>query len=58
MERTYHAIYRTEDELMPVVQSTPYLTGSTMDSEDVYVDAHPNNRAGTRQRWFLFERSR
>lgn len=59
MEQTYNAIYRTEDELMAKAEAILYPAGfALVDSGDVYADAHLNNRAETRQRWFLFERGR
>jgi cyclopropane fatty-acyl-phospholipid synthase-like methyltransferase len=57
MEQTYNAIYRTEEELMARAESILYPAGfALVDSGDVYADAQLNNRAETRQRWFLFER--
>ena len=59
MEQTYNAIYRTEDELMAKAKSVLYPAGfALIGSGDVYADVHLNNRAETRQRWFLFERGR
>lgn len=59
MEQTYNAIYRTEDELMERAKAILYPADfQLVGSGNVYADAQLNNRAETRQRWFLFERNR
>jgi len=57
MDQYYNAIYRTEPELMAMFDSTLLPAGFRMiESGDVYQDSALNNRADTRQRYFLFER--
>lgn len=57
MEQTYNAIYRTETELMFHFSQILFSVGfSLLESGDVYSDEQLNNRAETRQRWFLFRR--
>lgn len=57
MDQFYHAIYRTESELMAMFDSTLVPAGFHLNqSGDVYPDPALNNRTDTRQRYFLFER--
>lgn len=56
MDQIYNAIYRTEAELIQIL--TDALSGHGFRFEgsgDVY-ESNLNNRAETRQRWFIFER--
>jgi len=58
MEQTYNAIYRTEAELMAMLQATFLADGfHVVESGDVYGDAALNNRAETKQRYLVLERS-
>ena len=57
MDQHYSAIYRTEAELMAMFDATLRVAGFQMiDSGDVYGDSTLNNRAETKQRFFVFER--
>jgi len=57
MGQTYNAIYRTEAELLDLLAPAFLSRGFTLvDSGDVYSDAGLNNRAETKQRFFLLER--
>lgn len=57
MQQTYNAIYRTEGELLELFAETLGSVGFLIvDRGDVYSDADLNNRADTKQRWFIFER--
>ncbi len=56
MGQVYNAIYRTERELMAVIEAELMSQGFRLvDSGDVYESAL-NNRAETRQKWYLLER--
>lgn len=58
MEQTYNAIYRTEAELMAMLQPTFLANGfKVTETGDVYADSALNNRAETKQRYFVLERS-
>lgn len=58
MDQNYNAIYRTEAELMEMIEPTFLVNGfSVVESGDVYADAALNNRAETKQRYFVLERS-
>lgn len=57
MDQTYNATYRTQDQLFELIDASFGKAGFSLeDSGDVYADANLNNRAETRQRWFVFER--
>lgn len=57
MEQTYNAIYRTEEELREMMGATLGVAGfSFAGCGDVYAEAILNNRADTKQRWFVLER--
>jgi len=57
MEQMYNAIYRTEAELLDIVHATLGMENFTqIGCGDVFADASLNNRAETKQRWFLWER--
>jgi SAM-dependent methyltransferase len=57
MEQHYSAIYRTEPELMAMFEASLGKVGFRLiDSGDVYADSELNNRAETKQRFFVFER--
>ena len=57
MDQYYSAIYRTEDELLAMLNSTVGAAGFTLvESGDVY-DSGLNNRVETKQRWYVWERS-
>ena len=58
LEQDYHAIYRTDSELRAFVAQAMGVQGCQLtDSGDVYSDQALNNRAETRQRWFVVERA-
>lgn len=57
MDQTYNAIYRTELELMTMIDRTCLKSGfKIMESGDVYADAELNNRTDTRQRFYVLAR--
>lgn len=57
MDQTYNATYRTEIELFALIEAAFGKAGfSLQDSGDVYADSGLNNRAETRQRWYVFAR--
>ena len=57
MDQKYNAIYRTEMELLNMFDATIESVGFRLiDSGDVYQETELNNRAETKQRWFIFER--
>jgi SAM-dependent methyltransferase len=55
MEQTYNAIYRTEADLLEVAAAS-LDKFRLLQSDDVYSDAALNNRAETKQRYFIFDR--
>lgn len=56
MEQVYNAIYRTEDELMTLIEQELLSTGFSLSGMgDVYESAL-NNRSDTKQKWFLLEK--
>ena len=56
MEQNYNAIYRTEEELVAIIESELSPEGfKLIGSGDVYEDKL-NNRSDTRQKWLLVER--
>lgn len=58
LEQDYSAIYRTQDELEHLMTSTLFASGfKLVGTGDVFLDARLNNRAETRQRWMILERS-
>ncbi|MEG0184456.1 MAG: class I SAM-dependent methyltransferase [Stenotrophomonas sp.] len=58
LEHDYHAIYRSVPEFMALLQPTLLQAGFALVGEgDVYAQDGLNNRAETRQRWFLLERA-
>ena len=58
LEHEYHAIYRTESELLAAMQDALLNSGFVLiDSGDVFADNELNNRSETGQRWLLLERS-
>lgn len=58
LEHDYHAIYRSVPELMTLMRPTLLDRGfQLIDEGDVYEQDGLNNRAETRQRWFLLERT-
>ncbi len=57
MDQYYNAIYRTESELLSIFDATIGSVGfQLLDCGDVYAESELNNRAETKQRWFLWER--
>lgn len=57
MEQKYNAIYRTEFELLEIFEDTIEAAGFLLESYgDVYTEAELNNRAETKQRWYLWVR--
>jgi cyclopropane fatty-acyl-phospholipid synthase-like methyltransferase len=57
MDQNYNAIYRTESELLAMLEATIGVAGFRMtESGDVYAESALNNRVETKQRWFLWER--
>lgn len=56
MEQTYNAIYRTEAELMELAHPLFESGFECVEQGDVYADQALNNRAETRQRWYVFAR--
>ena len=57
MNQHYSAIYRTEPELLAMYDATIGRAGfHLLDAGDVYSESALNNRAETKQRWFLWER--
>lgn len=57
MAQYYSAIYRTEEEFISMIDSTLGTVGfELIDSGDVYSEPELNNRAETKQRWFLLAR--
>lgn len=58
LEHDYHAIYRSVPELMALLQPTLLDAGFRVVGEgDVYEQDDLNNRAETRQCWFVLERT-
>jgi len=56
MDQIYNAIYRTEEEILEVMQSELCSAGFRFSgSGDVY-EAALNNRSETKQRWMLLEK--
>ena len=57
MDQIYNAIYRTENELMAMIAPTFLAAGfEVVERGDVYADADLNNRAETKQRFFVLVR--
>ncbi|AJI57213.1 mycolic acid cyclopropane synthetase family protein [Francisella philomiragia] len=57
MDQTYNAVYRTERELLNVCNSTLGQAGFELqEAADVYLNSEYNNRAETKQKFFLFKR--
>lgn len=57
LEHEYHAIYRTESELLAAMKGPLLDNGFTLiDSGDVFADKELNNRSETGQRWLVLER--
>lgn len=57
LEQEYNAIYRTEREMLSFFEETLRRDGFHLaGSGDVYADAALNNRAETKQRWYIWER--
>jgi SAM-dependent methyltransferase len=57
MDQIYNAIYRTEGELLEMMAATLGTAGfNVAGCGDVYAEAGLNNRADTKQRWFVLER--
>lgn len=58
LEHDYHAVYRSAPELMALMQPSLFAAGFGLAGEgDVYAQDGLNNRAETRQSWFLLERA-
>lgn len=58
LEHDYHAIYRSAPEFIALLQPTLIEAGFRLVGDgDVYAQDGLNNRAETRQRWFLLERA-
>jgi hypothetical protein len=57
MDQTYNAIYRTESELLALLAPT-FLAGGfeIVEHGDVYKDDGLNNRAETKQRYYVLAR--
>lgn len=56
MDQVYNAIYRTENELMAIIDKTLLSAGfKVVGSGDLYVESL-NNRSDTKQRWLLLEK--
>jgi cyclopropane fatty-acyl-phospholipid synthase-like methyltransferase len=57
MEQNYNAVYRSEAELIDMVDRTLGVNGFRVeDRGDVYSDPSLNNRVDTKQRWFVVAR--
>ncbi|MCM8732533.1 class I SAM-dependent methyltransferase [Hephaestia sp. GCM10023244] len=57
MEQNYNAMYRSEPELIAMIDQTLSASGFRVrDRGDVYLDAALNNRADTKQRWIVIAR--
>jgi SAM-dependent methyltransferase len=57
LEHEYHAIYRTEDELLEAMRGPLLGNGFDLTGRgDVFDELDLNNRAETRQRWLVLER--
>jgi SAM-dependent methyltransferase len=57
LDQVYNAIYRTDAELRDAFAATLEPAGFRLaESDDVYKADDLNNRADTRQRWYLLER--
>lgn len=58
MDQYYNAIYRTEAELLEMVDATLIKAGFRLRaSGDVYSDSALNNRVETKQKWFVLTRN-
>lgn len=58
LEHEYHAIYRSVPELLALMRPTLFEAGFRLvDQGDVYEGDELNNRAETRQCWFVLERA-
>lgn len=58
LEQTYSAVYRTESELLVMADKELGSRGFQLrESGDMFDSIELNNRAETKQRWFVFERS-
>lgn len=58
LEHDYHAIYRSVPELLALIGPTLLAAGYRLvDQGDVYSEDALNNRAETRQCWFVLERA-
>ena len=56
MEQTYNAIYRTQAELITLIQQAmPETDFHLIGSGDVYGEPMLNNRSDTKQQWLLLE---
>lgn len=58
MEQTYSAVYRPEIELMGMFERTLGAAGFRLQARGDVFEASLNNRAETRQRWFVWVRGR
>jgi cyclopropane fatty-acyl-phospholipid synthase-like methyltransferase len=57
MDQIYNAIYRTETELLKMIDVTLGKSGfKVVERGDVYADTSLNNRVDTKQRWFVIAR--
>jgi cyclopropane fatty-acyl-phospholipid synthase-like methyltransferase len=57
LDQVYNAIYRTEGELLSVIDKALVSVGFEVAARgDVYDDPSLNNRAETRQRWLVLDR--
>ena len=58
LEHDYHAVYRSVPELLALIGPTLLAAGYRLvDQGDVYAEDALNNRAETRQCWFVLERA-
>lgn len=57
MDQNYSAIYRPEAELRQLFDSTLGTSGFRLEASGDVFEASLNNRAETRQRWFVWSRS-
>ncbi len=56
MEQSYSAIYRTEEELLELIENSLYKLGMNLiESDYVFKNSNLNNRAETKMKYFIFK---